>query len=638
MAEYSYPPRQPVPSRARNRQATVTPWLLRLPMLLLTGAILFSMIMVLATTAHQINYDGLIYPGVSAYGVSLGGLSRDQAADALAKQYTYGSKAIFTFRDAANPSKTWSLTAADLGVQFDPKQTVEAAYQIGRGNGFVRNLLDQWGAHTRGSAVQPTIIYDQSKAGGFLASIALEIDKPVQEATIMLTGTKVTTTTAQVGRALDIDATLNALRGVILTMNTGAEIPLVVKETQPAVKDAEEAATKIRAALSNNIQLYIDAAKPDAGPWMITPEFISGILRITRVEDADGSGRYEVTADVSPLKTVLANLATTLYIEPVSARFTFNANTQQLESLKESVDGRSLNVEATLQKIDAALFKADVRRIPLTFKQEIPSVSSQSTAAELGIVKEVVKATTYFFGSSPERRTNIQVAASKFHGLVIAPGEVFSFNKYLGDVSPETGYETGLVIVGNQTIKGVGGGVCQVSSTVFQAAFFAAFPINERLPHGYRVGYYESGVAFVDGIQYKSGVGMDATVFAPIVDFKFTNDTAHYLLMETYYDGNAQSLTVKLFSTSSGRIVSKDGPTLSKPVPHGPAIYEETPELRPGQSRQVDYAVDGIDARVWRTIKKDGQVIVNKEEFYSHYLPWSARFQVARGAAPKRNN
>lgn len=632
MAEYSYPPRRPVPVPSRARPSAL-PWLLRLPMLALTGSILFGMVMILAATAHQVNYDGLIYPGVSSYGVSLGGLTRDQAADALAKQYTYGAKAIFTFRDG---SQTWSMTAADLGVKFDPKLTVEQAYQVGRGNGLVRNLLDQWASYTRGQSVQPTIVYDQSKASGFLEGIAQQINKPVQEATILVTGTKVTTTTAQVGRTVDIDATLNALRGVILNMNTGAEIPLVVKEEQPAVKDSEAAATKIRAALSASIQLYIDAAKPDAGPWTISPEFISGIIRINRVDDADGGAHYDVTADVSPIKTVLTNLASNLYIEPVSARFTFNTNTNQLDPFKESVNGRSLNVDGTLQKIQDALFKAEVRRIPLNFKEEIPKVSSRSTAAELGITKEIVKATTYFFGSTAERRTNIQVAASKFHGLVISPGEVFSFNKYLGDVSPETGYETGLVIVGNQTIKGVGGGVCQVSSTVFQAAFFAGFPVNERLPHGYRVGYYESGVAYVDGIQYKSGVGMDATVFGPIVDFKFTNDTPYYLLMETYFDGNAQSLTFKLYSTSTGRIVSKDGPNLSKPVAHGPAIYEESTDLRAGQSRQVDYAVDGIDVQVWRSIKKDGQVVVNKEEFYSHYLPWQARFQVARGAAPRR--
>lgn len=628
MADYSYRSRSPEHATGR-----ITPWLIRLPMLVGTGGILLVMFLMLAVTAHQVNFDGLIYPGVSAYGVSLGGLTREQATESLAKKYNYGSSAIFTFRDG---EKSWQMSAAELGVSFDPAQTIQQAYEVGRGGGLVRGLLDQWAAWTRGKAIQPTITYDQSKAAGFLNGLAAQFNRPVMDATILLTGTKVTTTPSQVGRTLDLEATLGALRNVILTMNTGAEIPLTITETQPEVRDSEAAAVKVRAAVSGGIQLYLNMPKPDAGPWVVTPEFISGIISITRVQDDAASAHYEVSADTSPLKIVLRNLADTLYVEPVSARFVFNPNTSQIEPIKDSVNGRSLNVDITLKLIDDALFKADVRRVPLSFKEEVPAVNSRATAKELGIVQEVVRATTYFYGSSAERRTNVQVAASKFHGLVIAPGEVFSFNKYLGDVSPETGYETGLVIVGNQTIKGVGGGVCQVSSTVFQAAFFAGFPVLERYPHGYRVGYYESGTASVDGIAYKSGVGMDATVYGPIIDFKFKNDTPYYLLMETYFEATQQSVTFKLYSTSTGRVVTKEGPNLTSPVPHGATIYEESAEVAAGQSRQVDYAVDGVDTRVWRTIKKDGQVVINREEFYSHYLPWQARFQVARGYAPKR--
>ncbi len=622
------------PSRqTRPQRSGVWPWLIRLPLLGITAVLLLVFLAILYVALHQLQYDGLIYPGISAYGVKLSGLNKQQALAALASRYTYGENAIFTFRDG---DRSWQMSARDLGVVYDPKETVDEAYQYGRDGDAISNLAAQADAWASGYAIQPKVIFDQSKAAGFLQKIAAEIDKPVRDATISLNSTTVTTGPSQVGRQVDVNATLGLLRPVVLSLSTGAEIKLIVRETQPSIRDADAAAAKIRAAVASPIQLYIDSAgAKDPGPWQVSPDFISGMMSIIRTDDGNGAAHYEVNANVEPLHSFLNGLAPQLAVEPVNARFLFDEDSKQLQVISDSVDGRSLAVDTTLKALQNVIFQKDNRRVALVFHKDTPKVNSKSTAADLGITEPIVQATTYFYGSSMERRTNIQVAASRFHGLVIAPGEEFSFNKYLGDVSPETGYETGLVIYGNQTIKGVGGGVCQVSTTVFQAAFFAGFPIKERYAHGYRVGYYESGSAIAYGQRYTSGVGLDATVYGPIIDLKWVNDTPYYLLITTTYRPAEQSLTVKLYSTSTGRIVTKEGPTLSNPVPHGPTKYQESADLAPGQSRQVDYAVDGVDAHVYRTIKQGDQVIVSREDFYSHYLPWSAIFQVAPGMAPK---
>lgn len=637
---------RPVPARPPSR-SPLLPWLIRLPLLGLTALVMLFFVAAIFVALHQINYDKMIYPGVSAYGINLGGMSRAQAVAALSGKFTYGSDAIFTFRYGA---QYWQKNAAELGVSFDPAQTIDAAFKVGRDQGLLENLRQQSQAWTNGTALQPTITYDQSKASALLAQIATEINRPMQDATILVQGSQVVTTPSQIGREVDINATLERLREVVVNLTTGAEIPLLVKETAPALAESETVAAQIRAALSSPIELYMEtvvapttpptgetaAAPPVTGPWNASTDFIAGLFTIKRVDNDDGTAKYELTTNTAPLKAFLSQLTTQLEVQPINARFLFNDATGQLDLIKESVDGRVLNTEATVSAFEAALFRADNRRVPLVFEQKLAAVNSKSTAAELGITEEIVRATTFFYGSSLERRKNIQVAASRFHGLVIAPGEEFSFNKYLGDVSPESGFETGLVIFGDRTIQGVGGGVCQVSSTVFQAAFYAGFPIVERYAHGYRVGYYESGSAVAAGRQYKSGVGMDATVYSPIIDFRFRNDTPYFLLMETYYEPNKQSLMFKLYSTGTGRVVSKDGPTLTDVVPHGPPKYSESADLRAGESRQVDFAVDGVDVRVYRTIEQNGTVTTSKEEFYSHYLPWSSQFLVAPGAAPRQ--
>ena len=172
---------------------------------------------------------------------------------------------------------------------------------------------------------------------------------------------------------------------------------------------------------------------------------------------------------------------------------------------------------------------------------------------------------------------NIKAASAKFHGLLVAPGETFSMASAMGDVSLDNGYAEALIIIGGQTIKGVGGGVCQVSTTLFRTVFFAGFPIVERYAHAYRVGYYEQTANGRDN----SLAGLDATVFVPMVDFKFVNDTPYWLLMETYVNG--YSLTWKFYSTSDGRTVdwNTTGPTniVAAARPDLPR------EPRPGQRR-----------------------------------------------------
>ncbi len=475
MAQTIYPNyKQPTDSAEEN---ALNPWFVRVPLLTAGGAALFAALLMLFVAVHVIQYDGLIYPGVSAYGLNLGGLTASQAADALAKQFTYGSQAVFTFRDG---DKSWQMSAADLGVSFDPTQAAAQAFAVGRDGGLVRGLLDQWRAWASGKAIAPTIVYDQSRAAQFLSQIASQIDRPTVDAAITISGTTVNTTAGQTGRTMDVNATLGLLRQVILNMNTGAEIPLVIHETPPAIAEASAVAAQVRAALASPIQLSIPNAKQGQGPWQLSPEFIAKLITIKRIDDGNGSGHYQAVANLDPVKTMVQGLAAQLQVDPSDARFVFDPDSKQLQVTKQSVNGQSLDVDGTVTAVQNALFSPENRQISMAFNQIVPKVNSQATAQQLGITEEIVEATTHFYGSTTSRRNNIQVAASQFQGVVIAPGQQFSFDQYLGDVSPEEGYTDGLVIVGNQTITGVGGGVCQVSTTLFQAAFFGGFPINER--------------------------------------------------------------------------------------------------------------------------------------------------------------
>jgi vancomycin resistance protein YoaR len=322
--------------------------------------------------------------------------------------------------------------------------------------------------------------------------------------------------------------------------------------------------------------------------------------------------------------------------QPANARFVFNDDTGIIEPIAASKVGRSVDVEASIVAINEALLRGE-HNIQLVVHEEQPAVADTATGADLGVTQLIAEETSYFSGSSEARIQNITAAASSFHGLLVAPGETFSMGNYMADVSLENGFAEALIIYGGRTIKGVGGGVCQVSTTLFRTVFFAGFPVVERVPHAYRVSYYEKNSG--GGID-PSLAGLDATVYFPLVDFKFVNDTPYWLLMETYV--GASSIQWKIYSTSDGRTVDWQTTGITNSVPAPNPYFEENPDLKAGQINQIDYAANGADVTVTRTVYRNGSVYFS-DTIQTHYEPWQAICEYGPGTenpekVAKRNN
>jgi vancomycin resistance protein YoaR len=295
------------------------------------------------------------------------------------------------------------------------------------------------------------------------------------------------------------------------------------------------------------------------------------------------------------------------------------------------VTGQSLDIESTIEAINQKLIAGD-HRVNLKMVYRSPAVSDDSTAADLGISELVHAEISYFRGSDASRIQNIKTASSRFHGVLVAPGETFSMAEVLGNVSLDTGYAEAWIIYGDRTIKGVGGGVCQVSTTLFRTVFFSGFPVVERYPHAYRVYYYEQTYS-----GHNPGLaGLDATVYVPLVDFKFTNDTPYWLLMETYMGDNW--LQWKFYSTSDGRSVDwKSSGLKNKQDPPKP-LYQENADLAKGEIKQVDWAVDGADVSISRYVYRNGDLFF-EDAFSTHYQPWRAVCEYGpgtKGMPPKK--
>lgn len=597
---------------------------------LVGGVTLFILIAIALLIGFDAAFANQIYPGVSVGGVDLSGLATEEAAPLLSERLTYPQTGKIVFEDG---DRLWAASPAELGLTMDANASAQAAFQLGRsGNPFSR-LVARLAAWHSGSDLSPLMIYDERVAHQYISEIAAEIDQPTIEASLSVEGVEVIALPGQVGRQVGIRTTLDSLRTQLLTLTDGL-LPLAIQETPPEILDASQAAQAARQILSGSITLQLpEDGESGQMPWVIPPEQLAGMLNIERKDPSEGEG-YRVDLDDDALYTYINALAPDIDRQPANARFIFNDDTRLLEVIQPAVIGRSLDVYSSIQEIKQKVHEGQ-RTIPLKVVTIQPEIGDEVTGEQLGISELLVAETSYFRGSSQERLQNIQTAAANFHGLLVPPGATFSMASNMADVTLDNGYAEALIIFGGRTINGVGGGVCQVSTTLFRTVFFAGFPIVERHPHAYRVGYYEQNYNGHD----ENLAGLDATVFVPMVDFKFVNDSPYWLLMETYFNPTSRSLTWKFYSTSDGRNVEWETSGPQNIVDPPKTKYEENPELAKGEIDQVEWAAEGADVQITRTVYINGQALFT-DSFITHYMPWGDVFQYGPGTKlpNQRNN
>ncbi|MFN3491059.1 MAG: VanW family protein [Anaerolineales bacterium] len=586
------------------------------------GMTTFFVIVIVWVLGYQLIYAGRIFPGVSVAGVDLSGLSPSDAAVKLSQTLSYPHTGKILFRDG---EKIWVASPSELGMVFDPTASAMAAYNYGRKGGLFAALAGQISAGGLGADVAPIVIFDQRVAYHYLQNISMQVNQSVVEAKLSLEGATVVAEPGQFGRALNLDATLIYLGAQLQSFRDG-EVPLVIQETRPKLLDVSSQAEAARRILSAPLVVAVpNYRQGDPGPWTFDVPVLANMLAVSVIEN-NGAAEMQVGLDPASLRNSLDDLK--IYVDriPQNARFIFNDETRALEPIAPSAVGRVMDVEASITVINESLLRGE-HTVNLVVEEKTPAVQDTATGADLGITELVAAHTTYFYGSSASRIQNIEAAAKSFHGVLVAPGEIFSMGNYISDISLENGFAEALIIYGGRTIKGVGGGVCQVSTTLFRTVFFAGFPVIERNPHAYRVSYYEMTAS---GAVDTRLAGLDAAVFFPLVDFKFQNDTPYWLLMETYVNPAARTITWKIYSTSDGRSVTWEtsGPVnqVSPPEP----VFEENLELKEGEIKQVDYAAEGADVHVVRTVWRAGQVYFT-DEFRTHYEPWAAVCQYGPG-------
>ncbi len=597
-------------------------------------------------------YSERIYEGVSIQGVDVGGLLPEEAMELLEGRLNEDSPYICLYAG----DREWTLSSRHLGGYRDLAAAVDEAWRLGREGVFHEDMRTRLRLFWEGYRVVPAYHVEAGPALVALRQIAKQGGHPVQQARLRVAGLQARTDAPETGRELDIETTRQRIEASVQGTMGGSSwkqgasvinpfrdqglpagdiimepvrVPLAFQEIVPPLTEVEGAEEKVGTLLSSPLVLHFafpelseeETTYPVHRRWAVDRAVLASWLT-SHVAPTGGSLSVQVAVDGEEIGALLRRIADDIARSPREGRYDYDPQNQGLTTLVPPQNGYALDLEAA-QKLVAEACLSARREITLPVRVIRPRVVREDLE-ELLPLELISKGESSFAGSEPGRLQNIRVASARFYGVTVPAQASFSFLDHLGPVTVANGYSQSWVIYGDRTVLGPGGGVCQVSTTCFRAAFWGGYPILERYPHSYRVSWYEPPV------------GLDAAAFNPSVDMRFRNDTDTPLLILTEVDEEKALISFYFYGKKGERTVRMEGPTTSNPVAPSEPILEEDPSLSPGDRRQIERAHEGIDVTVYRIIEEGGRETV--EEFFSRYKPWPARYLVGPREAEEEDD
>jgi vancomycin resistance protein YoaR len=521
--------------------------------------------------------------GISIAGVPVGGLTPSAARTTLEarSRELAGTPVAFTAG-----GRSWRLKPSQLGVSVDWGAAVRAALRQGDGPVPVRGFY-RLGVRIFGTDITPTAQAYNAALEFELNRMAAAIDRPHREASLRLKGQAPVITPSQTGRILDREAAARVLVKSLAQLERQPFVPLPVRVDQPTVEadDLEPAAAQVRTALSAPVRVTI-------GPT----RFRLPRYRIAEILDLPSS-RTDLRFGGKGANAFFVRFQKQVGREPQDADFAVTSGGIRVVPARP---GRAIDVPTTAKAILRAALSPTNRFARIAVVSSAPKVSTEEAKA-MGI-NEIVGSYTTEFGGIANRIHNVQLVAHLIDRHLIAPGEEFSFNKTTGERNASKGFLEAPVIINGELQSGLGGGVCQVSTTVFNAAYEAGLNITARTNHALYISHYP--------------LGRDATVNYPDTDLRFINDTGHWLLLRTFV--NSYSLTVNLYGTSPHRKVESEAAPLTVTGPP-PTKTTKDPNLFVGEKVVDESGSSSLATSVHRKVyDADGKLLYDTT-WYSSY-------------------
>jgi vancomycin resistance protein YoaR len=569
--------------------------------------------------------------------MNVGGKTNEAAIAAVSEGIDgfYDSTLVFDVK-----GKHVEIPFRDLGITYNKEATIGVLTEVNKPDSLLQKAVDLPGSFFQKRVILPHYLVDFSVMNANLKQKFSSFEKQPVDATIISSGDG-QVQEDQDGQLVNYGLLLDQLGQQVENLET-KPIQVTFSTTKPNItaQALQKASGKYKKLVNSKIVFnygydnwnlggveligMLGFEIPGRESGYVTRVNLNApitILSLSTAEDPEKS--VNITISDSKINNFLGDIAQQVDRPTVNATLKFENG--KVTEFQPAVDGQKLDLEAIR---NAVLNKVSVENLSndqiISLKLPV-TVTTAAVANEqinnLGIRELVGRGVSYFAGSIPNRMFNVELGSSRINGTLVGPGENFSFNKSVGEVNGATGYKQAYVISAGKTVLDDGGGICQVSTTVFRAALDAGLPIVSRTGHAYRVGYYE---------QHGFGPGLDATVWAPSVDFVFKNDTPHHILVQTVFDPNQAKLEVDLYGTRDGRRAEISTPVVSNETAPPPEKREDDPTLPKGTVKQVDFSAWGASTYFTRKVYR-GDTLISNDVFNTNYRPWQAVFLVGTG-------
>lgn len=557
---------------------------------------------------------GRIHPGLTIGPVKVGGMTRQAATQRVADELgpRLDDTIVVTFED-----KRWEVHSNDLSATIDPASYAEEAFSVGRRGSVWRRVRERASLWFGGGRVEPVVTAEMTATVALMDSLDSEVGIAPVDATVQIEGTEASLVPAEVGRAVDRDSATRAVLSAFVS--TDREVPLPMRLVPVAVTDAdaEAALADARLMLSGPLSLAYEQER-----WQIEPDVIGGWIGFRQVPFGSGdetetggtTGSTEETPAELPGRMVLVARLVTREVSQTVTPLTSDVGRSAVDARFSASNGvvtiipgevgLGVDMEALTDTLEVVLRYEDVaeRAAALRMQALQPDLTTEEAEA-MGIKERIATYTTTFSSSNAPRVNNIQTLAKALDGTLIPPGGVFSFNETVGPRTADKGYQEAGTIVNGRLVPTLGGGICQVCTTLFNSVFFAGLPVEQRSNHSFYISSYPTG--------------RDATVSWGGPDFKFTNDTAAWVLIATGY--SSSSVTISLYGTDPGYEIEYTTGPWTDIVPFTTAKVEDA-TLDEGIKVVEEGGVSGRTIVVTRRVLRDGRLI-REDTFRSKYNP-----------------
>jgi vancomycin resistance protein YoaR len=542
--------------------------------------------------------------GVSIDGLDVGGMKAKDAQNLLERRSARLSHTPLTFVAAG---KRFPIRPSELGVEPDWAHAVELARRQGDGFGPIRGFrrLD---VQVFGADVSPSVEVLSGALQYKLSLIAKRVDREPRDAALELRGGRVVTVPAKAGVVLDREAAARTIVHDLASLNRmdgPVQLPLRHRAARVTAAELARARAQVRVATSAPVHLTLHERR-----WLLRPKRIASLLQLP----ADGRTALSIGGRVAD--EWLVKLGRRVEHPAKDATFAVDGSHVRVVPAQPGV---RLDAVATAKAVLAAALRSQPARRTTVLPVEEAQAKRSTQEARAMNIRGVVSSYTTEYGGIPNRIHNVQLVAHLIDGTLISPGSTFSFNQTTGARTADKGFLEAPVIVNGELTTGLGGGVCQVSTTVFNAAFEGGLKITERVNHALYISHYPQG--------------RDATVDYPTVDLKFVNDTGNWLLLRTFV--GSSSLTVNLYGTPVHRKVES---TTAPLVTTGAVPVKKTvdPTLEPGETVVDDSGVPPMSTSVTRDVYAPDGKLLYHDTWYSSYRAEPKLVRVGPKATPKQ--